>query len=58
VRLSEKLGIGRIYELLRDMGFDLDHESGHYGYGIALGAVELSLENIVSGYRGLTDISE
>lgn len=58
VRLSESLGIGRIYDAYRSAGFDLDHEAGYYGYGISLGAVELSLEDIVSWYRSLTSIWE
>jgi penicillin-binding protein 1C len=55
VRLSESLGIGKIYEKYRSLWFDLDHEAGYYGYGISLWSVELSLEDIVHGYRSLTD---
>jgi penicillin-binding protein 1C len=44
--------------MYRSLGLILDHEAGYYGYGISLGAVELSLENIVSGYRSLTHIEE
>jgi membrane carboxypeptidase/penicillin-binding protein PbpC len=47
VRLSEKLGIGKIADFYKTHGLNLDHESGYYGYGISLGSVELSLENIV-----------
>lgn len=57
VRLSEKIGIGKIYERFRTLWFDLDHEVGYYGYGISLWGVELSLENIVAGYRTLLDIN-
>lgn len=57
VRLSEKIGIGKIYERFRRVWFDLDHEVGYYGYGISLWTVELSLENIVAGYRTLLDAS-
>jgi penicillin-binding protein 1C len=56
VRLSEYLGIGRIYDLFRKVGFSLEREAGYYGYGISLGAVELSLENIIEGYRTLTQL--
>jgi penicillin-binding protein 1C len=47
VRLAESLGIGRIYDSYKKYGLALDHDAGYYGYGIALGAVELTLENIV-----------
>lgn len=55
VRLSESLWIGNIYEKYRSVWFDLDHEAGYYGYGISLWAIELSLEDVVGGYRSLTD---
>ena len=56
VRLSEYLGIGHIYDFYRSSGLDLDHDAGYYGYGISLGAVELTLENIVHGYRTFLDL--
>ena len=58
VRLSEFLGIGRIYDYYRSIGLELDHDAWYYGYGISLGAVELSLENVVSGYRSMTHLDE
>lgn len=58
VRLSEKLGIGRIADFYGKNDLDLDHESGYYGYGISLGAVELTLENIVHGYARLADLTD
>ena len=58
VRLSEKIGIGRIYERFRNIGFDLEHEAGYYGYSISLGGVELSLENTITWYRSLLDIGK
>lgn len=58
VRLSEYLWIGKIYEAYKRTGLDLDHESGYYGYGISLGSVEVSLENLVHSYQSLTDLSE
>lgn len=58
VRLSEKLGIGKIADFYKTHGLNLDHESGYYGYGISLGSVELSLENIVEWYTKLSDLSD
>ena len=58
VRLSESLGIGHIYDTFRSYGLDLDHEVSHYGYGIALGTPELTLENVIEWYTFLTDLSE
>ncbi len=55
VRLSESVGIGKIYEAYKKAGMDLDHDSGYYGYGISLWGVELSLENVVYAYTSLTD---
>jgi membrane carboxypeptidase/penicillin-binding protein PbpC len=37
---------------------DLDHDSGYYGYGIVLGGVELTLENIVEVYTSLSDTTD
>ena len=36
----------------------MDRDAGYYGYGISLGTVELSLENIVESYAYLTNISD
>ncbi len=57
VRLSEEIGIGQIYDFFRKNNLDLNHDAGYYGYGITLGSVELSLENIVESYTNLTDTS-
>lgn len=58
VRLSEAIGIGRIYDFFRSIGLSLDHDAGYYGYGISLGTVELSLENIVESYSLLIDTED
>ena len=58
VRLSEHIGIGKVYDTYRKNGLELDHDAGYYGYGITLGSVELSLENIVMGYRNLLNLHE
>ncbi len=58
VRLSEHLGIGRIYEAYRSIGLDIEHDSGYYGYSISLGWVELTLENLIEWYRDLLDLSD
>jgi membrane carboxypeptidase/penicillin-binding protein PbpC len=56
VRLSEYLGIGRVYMELRKLGFPLEHDAGYYGYTLMLGGIELSLEEIVDGYRHMIDL--
>ena len=53
VRLAETIGIGRIYEAYRKAWLSLDHDAGYYGYGIALGSVEVTLENVVHAYLSL-----
>jgi penicillin-binding protein 1C len=56
VRLSEHIGIGRIYASLRSLGFPLEREAGYYGYTIMLGGIELSLEEVVDGYKNLANL--
>jgi membrane carboxypeptidase/penicillin-binding protein PbpC len=56
VRLTEWIGIGKIYEALRSYGIILDHDAGYYGYGISLGLPEVSLEKIVHAYRNILDL--
>ena len=58
VRLSEKLGIGKIADFYKTHDLYLDHDPGYYGYGISLGSVELSLENIIEWYKKLSDLSD
>jgi penicillin-binding protein 1C len=47
-----------VYDFLRSVGLDLDHDAGYYGYGISLGTVELTMENIVDSYRSLIDTTD
>lgn len=58
VRLTETLGIWRVYDALRRAGIDLDHESSYYGYGIGIWAIETSLENIVMTYGNIGNSGE
>lgn len=58
VRLSETLGISRIHHFLKENGLELDHDAGYYGYGIALGNIELTLENIVHAGAGLINMND
>lgn len=58
VRLTDTLGISAIYNMLRDVWLILDYDAGHYGYGISLGTVEVTMENIVDSYRSLLDFSD
>ena len=58
VRLTDTLGIPVVFDFLRSHGLDLDHDAGYYGYGISLGTVELTMENIVEGYGSLLDMTD
>ena len=58
VRLTDTLGIPVVFDFLRSHGLDLDHDAGYYGYGISLGTVELTMENIVEGYRSLLHMTD
>lgn len=59
VSLTDTLGLSRVYDFLWSSGVDLDHDIGYYGYGISLGTVETTLENIVDTYgRVLTDFTD
>ncbi|MBC7498577.1 transglycosylase domain-containing protein [Candidatus Gracilibacteria bacterium] len=58
VRLTDTLSIPVVYDFLRSVGLDLDHDVGYYGYGISLGMVELTMENIVDSYRSLIDTTD
>ena len=57
VRLTDTLSIPVVYDFLRGIWLDLDHDAGYYGYGISLGTVELTMENIVDSYRSLIDMT-
>lgn len=58
VRLSESIGIGKIYDAYKKSSLRLDHDAGYYGYGIALGSVELTLENVVEWYTSLISLDD
>jgi penicillin-binding protein 1C len=53
VRISEEIGIGKIYDFFRSVGLDMEHDAGYYGYGISIGTVELTLENVVESFSHL-----
>lgn len=53
VRITDIMGISTIYRWLREFGIRLDHDTGYYGYGISLGTIETSMENIIESYRVL-----
>ena len=54
VRLAERLGPGRVLEVLRRAGFaSLDGGADHYGVGLVLGNGEVSLWELARAYRGL-----
>ena len=50
VKLTDTIGISNIYDELRNFGLSLNHDVGYYGYGISLGTVEVSMENIINTY--------
>ena len=58
VRLTDTLGIPVVFNFLRGHGLNLDRDAGYYGYGISLGTVELTMENIVDTYRSLLDMTD
>lgn len=58
VRITDIIGITNVYNALRGFGLSLDHDVGYYGYGISLGTVETSMENIISSYRSLLEYSD
>lgn len=58
VRITDTLWITAIFNMLRDVWLILDYDAGYYGYGISLGTVEVSMENIVDSYRSLLDFSD
>lgn len=56
VRLTESLWVSRVYASLRSIWFDLNQDVWHYGYGITLWSVEMSVEKVVEWYRTLTNL--
>jgi penicillin-binding protein 1C len=51
VRITDILGINTVYNWLKNFWVILNQDASYYGYGISLGTVETSLENIVESYR-------
>lgn len=58
VRLSEHIGISKIYDIFLQYWLDLDHDAGYYGYSLVLWWPELTLENIVHAYTRLIDTDD
>lgn len=58
VRITDILGITKVYNWLWGFGISLDHDAGYYGYGISLGTVETTMENIVQSYWSLIDYKD
>jgi membrane carboxypeptidase/penicillin-binding protein PbpC len=59
VSLTETLGLSRVYDFLRSSGVNLDHDIWYYGYGISLGTIETTMENIVTTYdKNLTNLTD
>lgn len=54
VRITESLWLSQVYDFLKEIGADFNHDVGYYGYGLSLGTPELTLENIVQIYRYIT----
>ncbi len=56
VRVCDRVGAGRVLELLRAAGFDgLDKGAAHYGVGIVLGDGEVSLYELARAYAALAN---
>jgi penicillin-binding protein 1C len=56
VWLAWRLGVPRLHERLRDLGFDsLDRRPDHYGLGLALGNGEVRLLELTNAYRALAN---
>lgn len=53
IRALTLLGIEEFYEGLLRFGFGLKEPPDHYGYSLALGAVDVSLYELVRAYRAL-----
>lgn len=58
MRLTETIGLTRVYDSLREYGITLDEDLSHYGYGLSIGTVETTMENIVESYAYMTDLSD
>lgn len=58
VRITETLGLWKVYDFMKECGLDIDHDVGYYGYGISLWNVELSLANIVESYSLFLDTAD
>lgn len=58
VKVTDTIGVSKIYEELRNFWISLDHDVGYYGYGISLGTVEVSMENIVESYKNLLNTND
>lgn len=56
VAVAQKLGVGRVLETLRNVGFStLTKSAQDYGLGIALGNGEVSLLELANAYRALAN---
>lgn len=53
VRLVAQVGVDTFQQYLQRLGFDLPHAADHYGLGLALGGVEVSLWQLTNAYRSL-----
>ncbi|MCB9763091.1 MAG: transglycosylase domain-containing protein [Alphaproteobacteria bacterium] len=56
VRLLDAIGVDAGYSLFRELGLHDDAEpASHYGLGLAIGGMPLTLEHLVQGYTALAD---
>jgi penicillin-binding protein 1C len=53
VRTLDLVGVPLFAEVLTQFGLPLAHQYHHYGLSLALGSLEVSLENLVRAYVGL-----
>jgi len=56
VRTAELIGVARVYDDLRDLGFDtLIEDADHYGAALALGGADVTLVALTNAYRALAN---
>lgn len=55
VRTMLTVGLDSFYQKLKDLNLPLERSSEHYGYSLALGAVDLDLLSLTNAYRTLAN---
>lgn len=58
VRVLAQVGVERFQRYLEQLGLQLPYEAEHYGLGLALGGVEVSLWQLTNAYRSLANLGQ